>query len=97
MTTFEHLKLVLMLSLATNNSLNIFDKSHKMITSLKKTQYFTLFKNLYTFDQELLQNYKKSKKLFYGWGGTASRLYRATMRRQLTFYQKFLVLIRSIS
>ena len=32
---------------------------------------------------------------FCGWG--ASRLYRATTRRQFTFYQKFLVLIRSIS
>ena len=34
---------------------------------------------------------------FCGWGATASRLYRATMRRQFTFYQKFLVLIKSIS
>ena len=33
---------------------------------------------------------------FCWWGATASRLYRATMRLQLTFYQKFLVLIRSI-
>ena len=34
---------------------------------------------------------------FCGWGATASRLYRVTMRRQFTFYQKFLVLIKSIS
>ena len=34
---------------------------------------------------------------FCGWDATASRLYRATMRRQFTFYQKFLVLIKSIS
>ena len=33
---------------------------------------------------------------FCGWGATASRLYRATTRRQFTFYRKFLVLIRSI-
>ena len=33
----------------------------------------------------------------WGWGTTASRLDRPTMRRQVTFYQKFLVLIRSIS
>ena len=31
-----------------------------------------------------------------GWGTTASRLDRATTRRQFTFYHKFLVLIRSI-
>ena len=34
---------------------------------------------------------------FCGWGATASRLYRANKRRQFTFYQKFLVLVRSIS
>ena len=34
---------------------------------------------------------------FCGWGATASRLDRATTRRQFTFYQKFLVLVRSIS
>ena len=34
---------------------------------------------------------------FCGWGATALRLYRATMMRQFTFYQKFLVLINSIS
>ena len=33
----------------------------------------------------------------YGWGATASRLYKATVRRQFTFYQNLLVLIRSIS
>ena len=33
---------------------------------------------------------------FCGCGATASRLDRATARRQFTFYQKFLVLIRSI-
>ena len=34
---------------------------------------------------------------FCGWGATASRLYRATTRRQFTFYQKILALIKSIS
>ena len=34
---------------------------------------------------------------FCGWGAPASSLYRAAMRRQFTFYQKFLVLIKSIS
>ena len=34
---------------------------------------------------------------FCGWGATTSRLYRASTRRQFTFYQKCLVLIRSIS
>ena len=33
---------------------------------------------------------------FCGWSATASRLYRATMRRQSTFYQKFLVVIKSV-
>ena len=33
---------------------------------------------------------------FCGWDATASRLDRATTRRQFTFYHKFLVLIRSI-
>ena len=34
---------------------------------------------------------------FCGWGAPASSLYRATMRRQFIFYQKFLVLINAIS
>ena len=34
---------------------------------------------------------------FCGWGATASRLDRVTTRRQFRFYQKLLVLIRSIS
>ena len=34
---------------------------------------------------------------FYGWGAPASCLYTATMSRQFTFYQKLLVLIKSIS
>ena len=34
---------------------------------------------------------------FCGWGAAASRLYRATTKRQFTFYQIFLVIIRSIS
>ena len=34
---------------------------------------------------------------FCGWDATASKLYKATMRRQFTFYQKFLVLIKSVS
>ena len=35
-----------------------------MITSSKKTQYFTLSKNFYTFHQELPQNCKKNKKFW---------------------------------
>ena len=34
---------------------------------------------------------------FCEWGATVSRLYRANMRTQFVFYQKFLILIRSIS
>ena len=34
---------------------------------------------------------------FCVWGANASRIYRATMRRQFTYYQKFLVLIKPIS
>ena len=34
---------------------------------------------------------------FCGWGATASKLDIVTTRRQFTFYQKVLVLIRSIS
>ena len=34
---------------------------------------------------------------FCVWGATASRIHRATIRRQFTYYQKFLVLIKSIS
>ena len=34
---------------------------------------------------------------FCGWDTTASRLYRATMWSQFSFYQKFLVLISSVS
>ena len=41
--------------------------------------------------------YIKFMALSCGLGATASRLNRATMKRQFTFYQKLLVLIRSIS
>ena len=41
--------------------------------------------------------YKTLWPPFCGWGASSSSLCRATTRRQFTFYQKFLVLIRSTS
>ena len=43
------------------------------------------------------RNTKNFMASFCWWSATDSRLYRATIIRQFTFYQKFLMLIKSIS
>ena len=65
--------------------------------------YLLLFYNLfiiYIYIYIIYQYLYLSLSLYIyvcGRGATASRLDRATTRRRFTFYQKFLVLIRSIS